>query len=102
MMRAHGAACLIAPRLPSVEPLSTTTASQGIEGGFLRKDTRQSTTSCRAFQLTITTAISAGGEAPAWPAGASRAGPASVPVVIELLASFRTLSGAPAPWKPCG
>src|SRR4051794_38229649 len=84
MMRAQGAACLIAPRLPSVEPLSTTTASQGTEGGLLRNDSKQSTTSWRAFQLTMTTAMSATDATPTLLAGEAAAGPGSVPVVIKI------------------
>src|SRR5438876_6826804 len=55
MTRTHGAVCRMASTVPSVEPLSTTTASQGTDGGFVRRASRQSRTMSPEFQVTITT-----------------------------------------------
>src|SRR5438105_15240437 len=52
---AHGASWRTAAALPSVEPLSTTTASHGTDGGLVARERRQATSGWRAFQLTMTT-----------------------------------------------
>src|SRR5207247_9973916 len=66
--RAQGAESRTAAVLPSLEALSTTTASHGTDGGWCARECRQSTRASRAFQLTMTTETAG---AP-WPASPVR------------------------------